>query len=126
VLAVGGVLFIAIWVSIFIVRGMLLGQWGLVGFLWALSSGQWEWSFLKPMFTLYFQLSLWIVVCYFTIVRFLTYLDLRIRREGWEVELRMRAERARLTRAPGALEHAQSIQGSKKPLVGPSRDLARS
>jgi len=77
---------------------MLLGQWGLVGFLWALASGQWEWSFLKPMFTFYFQLSIWIVVCYFTVVRFLNYLDLRIRREGWEVELWMRAERARLVR----------------------------
>ncbi|HUT90353.1 MAG TPA: hypothetical protein VMY37_12705 [Thermoguttaceae bacterium] len=97
-LIVGGTLFIAIWASIFIVRGMLLGQWGLVGFLWALFSGQWEWSFLKPMFTFYFQLSIWIVVCYFTVVRFLTYLDLRIRREGWEVELWMRAERARLVR----------------------------
>ena len=97
-LIVGGTLFIAIWASIFIVRGMLLGQWGLVGFLWALASGQWEWSFLKPMFTFYFQLSIWIVVCYFTVVRFLTYLDLRIRREGWEVELWMRAERARLVR----------------------------
>ena len=97
-LIVGGTLFIAIWASIFIVRGMLLGQWGLVGFLWALASGQWEWSFLKPMFTFYFQLSIWIVVCYFSVVRFLTYLDLRIRREGWEVELWMRAERARLVR----------------------------
>jgi hypothetical protein len=98
VLLVGSVLFVAIWVSIFIVRGMLLGRWGFAGFLWALASGQAEWSFLRPMFTLYFQISLWIVVCYFTVVRFLTYLDLRTRREGWEVELRMRAERARLTR----------------------------
>ena len=97
-LIVGGTLFIAIWASIFIVRVMLLGQWGLVGFLWALASGQWEWSFLKPMFTFYFQLSIWIVVCYFTVVRFLNYLDLLIRREGWEVELWMRAERARLLR----------------------------
>ncbi len=97
-LVVGTMLFVAVWSSIFIVRGMLLGEWGLVGFLWALFSGQWEWSFLKPMFTLYFPLSIWIVVCYFTVVRFLAYLDLRIRREGWEVELWIRAERARLVR----------------------------
>jgi hypothetical protein len=103
-LTVGGVLFLSIWFSIFIVRGMLLGRWGLVGFLWTLFGGQWEWSFLRPMFTLYFQMALWIVVCYFAVVRFLSYLDLRIRREGWEVELRMRAERARLTRSPGALK----------------------
>ena len=43
-------------------------------------------------------LAIWIVVGYFSVVRFLSYLDLRIRREGWEVELRMRAEGARLTR----------------------------
>jgi hypothetical protein len=38
----------------------------------------------------------WIVLGFFAVVRFLAYLDLRIRREGWEVELRMRAEAARL------------------------------
>jgi hypothetical protein len=41
---------------------------------------------------------LWIVGGYMTVVRFLGYLDLRIRREGWEVELTMRAEAARLAR----------------------------
>lgn len=41
-------------------------------------------------------LSMWIVAGYMTVVRFLSYLDLRIRHEGWEVELRMRAEAARL------------------------------
>lgn len=40
----------------------------------------------------------WFVVAYAAVVRFLSYLDLRIRREGWEVELRMRAEGNRLTR----------------------------
>lgn len=44
-------------------------------------------------------LSMWLVACYFTVVRFLSYLDLRIRTEGWEVELRLRAEAARLERA---------------------------
>ncbi|MEN1678091.1 MAG: hypothetical protein AAGJ46_00750 [Planctomycetota bacterium] len=38
----------------------------------------------------------WVVVGYFTVVRFLAYLDLRIRREGWEVELALRAQAARL------------------------------
>ena len=60
--------------------------------------GQWEWAFDRPTYTFYFQLALWIVVAYFTVVRFLGYLDLRIRREGWEVELIMRAERARLSK----------------------------
>jgi hypothetical protein len=37
-----------------------------------------------------------------SVVRFLSYLDLRIRHEGWEVELRMRAEGAQLVRQLGA------------------------
>lgn len=41
---------------------------------------------------------LWIVVVYFTAARFLGYLDQRIRHEGWEVELFLRAQRDRLTR----------------------------
>ena len=37
------------------------------------------------------QLGIWIVVAFFGVVRFLTYIDQRIRTEGWEVELRLRA-----------------------------------
>ncbi len=51
-------------------------------------------------YSLVFPLALWLTVGYFTVVRFLSYLDLRIRREGWEVELQMRAEAASLTRLP--------------------------
>lgn len=42
-------------------------------------------------------LALWAVVAYMGVARFLSYLDLRIRQEGWEVELLVRAEAARLT-----------------------------
>jgi hypothetical protein len=42
-------------------------------------------------------LALWSVVAYLGVARFLSYLDLRIRQEGWEVELLVRAEAARLT-----------------------------
>ena len=41
--------------------------------------------------------SLWLVTAYFSVVRFLSYLDLRIRHEGWEVELLLRAEALRMT-----------------------------
>jgi hypothetical protein len=44
------------------------------------------------------QLALWLVVVFFTVVRFLNYLDQRIRYEGWEVELFLRAQREHLTR----------------------------
>ncbi len=79
---VGGLLTGSIWYTIRVTRGFLLNQWTLDG----------------PMFTVYFQLSLWIVVGYFCVVRFLNYLNLRIKHEGWDVELAMRAELARLSR----------------------------
>jgi hypothetical protein len=41
-------------------------------------------------------LAMWLVAGHTAVVRFLCYLDLRIRHEGWEVELRLRAEAARL------------------------------
>jgi len=44
------------------------------------------------------QIGLWLVLGGFAVVRYLSYLDLRIRREGWEVELLMRAEEARQKR----------------------------
>ena len=44
------------------------------------------------------QCVLWLVAVYFTVARFLTYLDQRIRNEGWEVELFLRAQRERLMR----------------------------
>jgi len=44
------------------------------------------------------QAVTWLVVGYFTVTRFLSYLDQRIRNEGWEVELLLRAQRERLLR----------------------------
>jgi hypothetical protein len=43
-----------------------------------------------------FPLAMWMVVAMMSVVRFLSYLDLRIKHEGWEVELLMRAEAMRL------------------------------
>ena len=89
--------------------GMLLGRWfcsALLGIVLSISvagiflfvSGvlfqQW---FPGPiLIQIGVPLAMWIVAAYLTVVRFLNYLDLRIRDEGWEVELRMRAEAARL------------------------------
>ena len=59
-----------------------------------------DWS-QGPLLThVLLPLAMWITACYFTVVRFLTYLDARIRQEGWEVELRLRAEATRLTGKP--------------------------
>ena len=46
----------------------------------------------------YFQITIWFVAGFFTVVRFLSYLDLRIRTEGWEIELLLRAEGAKIAR----------------------------
>jgi hypothetical protein len=78
--AIGGLLLLSFWVSIWVFRGLLFSDWEVE----------------TAMFTHYFQASVWLVVGFFTVVRFLSYLDLRIRREGWEVELMMRAESQRL------------------------------
>lgn len=73
---------------------LLLSLWGSMWFGRMMILSELGWS--DVMFTFYYQLALWIVVSYLAVVRFLSYLDLRIRREGWEVELAMRAEEARL------------------------------
>lgn len=43
-----------------------------------------------------YPLSIWIAVAFASTIRFLAYLDARIRQEGWEVELQIRAEASRL------------------------------
>ncbi len=55
-----------------------------------------DWSQGRGMLLLAFPTAIWIVATYLTVFRFLTYLDVRIRQEGWEVELRVRAEAGRL------------------------------
>lgn len=40
--------------------------------------------------------ALWLTAGYFAVVRFLCYIDLRVRQEGWDTELRIRAEAMRL------------------------------
>ena len=79
-------------VTFAVVQGVLISDWPFVGlgtpdFAWRL-----DWFKLQVVF----PASLWLVVSFLSVVRFLSYLDLRIRHEGWEVELFMRAEALRL------------------------------
>ena len=46
---------------------------------------------------IYWQLSLWIAAAVVAVNRFLSYIDLRIRTEGWTVRLRLMAEVNRMT-----------------------------
>lgn len=59
-------------------------------------------------------LALWLGGIYATVFRFLSYLDARIRLEGWEVELQLKAERARLLQSLG---EAPSDVPAVEPLV---------
>lgn len=64
--------------------GIMLNDW------WkGLFPGGWQLAVGLP-------LAMWLTAAYFAVERYLSYLDLRIRHEGWEVELRLRAEAARL------------------------------
>ncbi|MBN2024174.1 MAG: hypothetical protein JW809_15430 [Pirellulales bacterium] len=78
---VGGVLMASIWMSLVTAHGVFSTGWEIDPVLFS---------------TFYVELALWIVVGFLGVARFLGYLDLRIRREGWEVELLLRAEAARL------------------------------
>ncbi len=84
----GVILFGATWASLAMLRTVFFGDWDLV-------TGA---SVDRPMYTTYFHLLLWAIVGFTTVLRFLSYLNLRIRREGWDVELQVRAERSRLSR----------------------------
>jgi hypothetical protein len=56
-----------------------------------------DWRHSTPlMLHVAFPLSLWGVAGYMAVYRFLSYLDTRIRNEGWEVDLLLKAEAARL------------------------------
>lgn len=67
-------------------------------------TGRWSWNAWFDHCGL--QISLWCVGMFLAVFRFLSYLDNRIRLEGWEIELRLKAEAARLeaSTAVGPLE----------------------
>jgi hypothetical protein len=60
-----------------------------------------HWGFGDALYLVYVPAAMWIVASFFAVARYLSYLDMRIRREGWEVELQIRAEADRLARQIG-------------------------
>lgn len=85
-----------IWISIvdllFIVT-MCGGSMFLNGVL----VGVWEWGWWMDL--VFYPLILWLTAIWDTVIRFLLYLNTRIRLEGWEVQLRLHAESQRLREA---------------------------
>ena len=54
---------------------------------------EWTWDYpaSSSFSSLRFQIPIWLGAAFFAIARFFTYIDQRVRLEGWEVELRLRA-----------------------------------
>jgi hypothetical protein len=50
----------------------------------------WEQSGQVDVGDVLFQIGVWIAIAFFAVVHFLSYIDRRIRLEGWEIELRLR------------------------------------
>ncbi len=63
----------------------------------------------RTMLWVVLPLCIWLASIYATVFRFLTYLDSRIRLEGWEVELQLKAERARLIQTMHINEPQEAI-----------------
>ena len=54
------------------------------------------WTFNQTLMLYGLPMALWLTAGLMTVFRYFSYLDLRIRQEGWAVELRMRAEASKL------------------------------
>ena len=61
----------------------------------------WDQPGLDDLGDLLFQAGVWIAIAFFAVVRFLSYIDRRIRLEGWEIELQTEGASA----APGGESH---------------------
>lgn len=74
---------------------MALMLLGTILFIQGSLTADWQWNGWYDFVLL--PLCMWLVGAYMAVFRFLSYLDSRIRLEGWEIELRVRAEAERLT-----------------------------
>ena len=82
------------WLGQFFFGGLfVLGFWAGTGaILQVLFSNETTWDpQTKDMLDIRMHFAVWLAISFFAVVRFLTYLDRRIRLEGWELELRLRS-----------------------------------
>lgn len=123
-----------------LVVGWLLGTAALdqLSSLWAgrplpnvFDAPEADWGIGRAVFTWHGQIAFWSVTALITVFRFVTYLDTRIRNEGWDVELQLRdpATYAGLERFRGAaliLALASALVASvatASPFSAPDADL---
>jgi hypothetical protein len=69
-------------------------------FLLGVLMGTWKWGWWMDL--IIYPIALWITAVWATVLRFLTYMNTRIRAEGWDLELKLRAEAQRLSQIQGA------------------------
>ncbi len=86
----GWFLFLQLFVSAIFGFMLTMGVYGTLMMIYSALDITWSTGFVE--LAVIWPMSLWLTAAFFAIVRFLTYIDLRIRQEGWEVELRIRAE----------------------------------
>jgi len=82
----------------FLAMTILLTAMAMLGFyslLWArgILFGMWEWDAI--VYVVLYPIALWAAGALSVLIRFLSYLDTRIRLEGWEVQLAVLAETTR-------------------------------
>ena len=60
----------------------------------------WDEPGLADLSGVLFQIGVWLAVAFFGVVNFLSYIDRRIRLEGWEIELRLKSAGRALEERP--------------------------
>ena len=85
-------------------------------------TNEWSWDLLA--YLLLYPLALWIIAGVSVIVRLLCYLDARIRLEGWEVELAIRAEAIRQFGQEQPLVLQRQNTPPAKPTAAPTPPVA--
>jgi hypothetical protein len=90
--AVGILLFSLALATAIVLQGTLVTDWPF-----HFSAPDFAWNLDSFKLHVIYPACLWLVVVILAVAQFLSYLDLRIRHEGWGVELFMRAEALRLS-----------------------------
>jgi hypothetical protein len=88
---------------------LLLMTVGTALFGKAIFGGSWDWNLFFSLAVL--PCCLWLVGVFLAVFRYLSYIDSRIRLEGWEIDLRLRAEAHRLAES----EHHSISTGTAIP-----------
>jgi hypothetical protein len=104
----------------FVLFGLLLSVFFTFMFFRGIALGHWNFLDLVVLIVFY-PLALWTVAGVSIFVRLLSYLDTRIRLEGWEVELAIRAEAFRqFGEEAGTIDlpqQARTNQGDRAPIL---------